>query len=79
VKTTVDIDDVVLAKAKALAAREQTSLTSVIEQGLRLRLRQQPPAQRPISIHPGTGGLAAGIDSVSNRSLLDAADDDARS
>jgi len=36
-KTTLDINDELLAEAKALAASQRTSLTKVIEEGLRLR------------------------------------------
>jgi Family of unknown function (DUF6364) len=38
-KTTLDINDTWLARAKALAARQRTSLTRLIEEGLQLRLR----------------------------------------
>jgi hypothetical protein len=81
-KTTLDLDDGLLARAKALAARERTSLTALIEEGLRLRLqsrRRTPgrPAAPPIAIYPGHGGLAPNVDPLSNRSLLEAADDDA--
>lgn len=80
-KTTLDIDDELLVKAKALSARERKSLTALIEEGLRLRLRHRLPAPhkapRALAIHPGTGGLVKGIDPLSNRSLLAAADDDA--
>jgi hypothetical protein len=38
-KTTLDIDDQVLAEAKALATHQRTSLTRLIEEGLHLRLR----------------------------------------
>jgi hypothetical protein len=79
-KTTLDIDDALLVKAKAAAARERTSLTALIEEGLRLRLRRAGPiSRRPSSvlvIHPGVGGLISGIDPLSNRSLLDGADDE---
>jgi hypothetical protein len=81
-KTTLDLDDDLLARAKAQAARERTSLTSLIEEGLRLRLRSRrhgparPGAARPAVFH-GRGGLASGIDPSSNRSLAEAADDDA--
>jgi hypothetical protein len=80
-KTTLDIDDELLVKAKALSARERKSLTSVIEEGLRLRLRRAGFAKRSprvaLSIYRGKGGLISGVDPLSNRSLLDAADDDA--
>ncbi len=76
-KTTLDIDDELLIKAKAVSARERKSLTALIEEGLRLRLRRMGPTrpQRALAIHRGKGGLVAGVDPLSNRSLLDAADD----
>ena len=81
VKTTLDIDNELLVKAKALAARERTSLTALIEEGLRLRLRKRsemtPRQTSRIAVYRGTGGLVAGVDPLSNRALLDAADDDA--
>jgi len=81
-KTTLDLDDELLARAKSLAARERTSLTSLIEEGLRLRLRSRRRAPgRPVSarlaVHSGRGGLAVNVDPLSNRSLIEAADDDA--
>lgn len=79
-KTTLDIDDELLVKAKAASARERKSLTALIEEGLRLRLRRpgssRPTLPRALAIHRGKGGLVTGVDPLSNRSLLDAADDD---
>jgi hypothetical protein len=78
-KTTLDIDDELLIKAKAVSARERKSLTALIEEGLRLRLRTRRgfSAQRqPLPVYRGKGGLAKGIDPTSNRSLFDAAGDD---
>lgn len=78
-KTTLDLDDELLVKAKAVSARERKSLTALIEEGLRLRLRRPGSARdilpKALAIHIGQGGLAQGIDPLSNRSLLDAADD----
>lgn len=79
-KTTLDIDDELLVKAKAVSARERKSLTALIEEGLRLRLRGRRPFMPgrayPIPVYRGKGGLAKGIDPTSNRSMLDAAGDD---
>jgi hypothetical protein len=79
-KTTLDIDDELLVKAKALSARERKSLTLLIEEGLRLRLRRAAPdsgSLRPtLAIYKGKGGVIPGVDSLSNRSLQDAADND---
>jgi hypothetical protein len=81
-KTTLDLDDELLVRAKAHAARESTSLTALIEEGLRLRLRsrRRGPARREksrLSVYQGRGGLVPGVDPLSNRSLVEAADDDA--
>lgn len=79
-KTTLDINDALLANAKALAANQRTSLTRLIEEGLELRLRAPvvPRAvRRQIPVYAGRGGLVAGLDGTSNKALLDAADDDA--
>lgn len=80
-KTTLDIDDFLLANAKALAARQRTSLTRLIEEGLQLRLRTVRPVTRTgkqqLPVFKGRGGLVAGLNPGSNKTMLDAADDDA--
>lgn len=79
-KTTLDIDDKLLAEAKALAAREQTTLTKLIEEGLSLRLR--PPATRArktkidLPVSRAGGGLYPHIDYTSNKSMFGAIEDD---
>lgn len=45
-KTTIEIPDALLAEAKALAAREKTTLRSLVEQGLRVVLDRERPAPR---------------------------------
>lgn len=79
-KTTLDINDALLAEAKSMAARQQTSLTRLIEEGLQLRLRKHRRTARAVvpnlPVIKGRGGLLPGIDPTSNRSLLEAADDD---
>lgn len=80
-KTTLDINDSLLANAKALAAQQRTSLTRLIEEGLQLRLRTPhvptKPSKRRIPVFKGRGGLVAGLNPTSNKAMLDAADDDA--
>jgi hypothetical protein len=80
-KTTLDINDELLATAKALAARQRTTLTRLIEEGLQLRLRAQqaavPRGKSRLPVFKGRGGLVAGVDPLSNRSLLEALGDDA--
>ena len=79
-KTTLDIDDRLLVRAKAEAARARTSLTRLIEEGLSLRLRPRPAragkAKIVLPVFSGGGGLAPGIDPLSNKSMFDAADED---
>ena len=80
-KTTLDLDDKLLANAKALAAQQRTSLTRLIEEGLQLRLRAKTadPArlQTRLPVFKGRGGLVAGVEPRSNKALLDALGDDA--
>jgi hypothetical protein len=79
-KTTLDLDDSLLAQAKAQAVRERTTLTRLVEEGLSLRMRKPSSAvrgKRPaFPVLRGTGGLRRGIDPTSNRSLFEAAGDD---
>lgn len=80
-KTTLDINDSLLANAKALAAQQQTSLTRLIEEGLQLRLRSSratsKSGKRKIPVFKGRGGLVPGLNPSSNKAMLDAADNDA--
>jgi Family of unknown function (DUF6364) len=80
-KTTLDINDQLLANAKVLAAKQRTSLTRLIEEGLQLRLRSAASpaeaAQRRIPVLKGRGGLVAGVNPLSNKAMLNALDDDA--
>jgi hypothetical protein len=75
-KTTLDLNDTLLARAKAMAARQRTSLTRLIEEGLQLRLRAQRAPARPmrLPVYRGKGGLLPGLTGRSNKALLDAAD-----
>jgi hypothetical protein len=78
-KTTLNIQDNLLAEAKALAARQRLTLTRLIEEGLRLRLRteQNVAAKKrlPMPVFKGTSGLAPGLSGSSTREMFDAADD----
>lgn len=82
-KTTLDLNDALLADAKALAARQRTSLTRLIEEGLQLRLRSSDGAMRSgkrrvhFPVFKGRGGLIAGVDPTSNKAMLAALGDDA--
>jgi hypothetical protein len=82
-KTTLDLDDDLLARAKAAAARERKTLTRMIEEGLVLRLRRPTTARAArgvaidLPVFTRGSGLMPGIDASSNRSMLDAADEGA--
>ena len=80
-KTTLDINDQLLADAKALAVQQRTSLTRLIEEGLQLRLRAhvvvRPRGKLRLPVFKGRGGLVAGVDPLSNKALLNALGADA--
>ncbi len=80
-KTTLDLNDQLLANAKALAAQQRTSLTRLIEEGLQLRLRAKAPdpgqPRKRLPVFKGRGGLVAGVQPRSNKALLEALGDDA--
>jgi len=78
-KTTLDINDALLVQAKTLAAQQRTSLTRLIEEGLQLRLRagKAPVKRVRLPVFRGKGGLVPGVDGLSNKARLDAADRDA--
>jgi hypothetical protein len=78
-KTTLNIQDQLLANAKSVAAMQRTTLTRLIEEGLAMRLAV--PAKKALSrrvslpVMTGKGGMQPGIDPTSNRSMLDAMDE----
>lgn len=77
-KTTLNFHDELLTEAKSFAASQRVSLTRLIEEGLRMRLRagNTPAAtrQRAMPTFNGKSGLAPGLTGLSTRELLDAAD-----
>ena len=81
IKTTLNINDQLLADAKALAAQQRTSLTRLIEEGLQLRLRAKVNSAKggrlQLPVFKGLGGLVQGVDPLSNKALLEALGDDA--
>ena len=73
-RTTIRLDDQLLAEAKALAARTGRTLTSVIEDALRQTLAQGKTGrrQRPFRmLTSGGGGLRPGVDLDDSAGLLD--------
>jgi hypothetical protein len=76
-RTTIRLDDRLLAEAKKRAAEKGTTLTALIEDSLREALaRRARPVQRKRlrMITFGEGGLQPGIDLDDTSSLLDRMD-----
>jgi predicted transcriptional regulator len=80
-RTTVRLDDDVLARAKEAAARSDRTLSRFIEDALREMLSGRPEQRRPqnhVSLPTFAGeGLRSGIDLDGSGELLDLMDDDA--
>lgn len=73
-RTTIRLDDELLARAKALAARTGRTLTAVIEDALRAALAQARPRARAERVELptyGSGGARPGVDLDDTASLLD--------
>jgi hypothetical protein len=73
-RTTVRLDDDLLARAKAFAARTGRTLTAVIEDALRAALareRRRPREARPELPTFGSGGTLPGVDLDDSAALLD--------
>lgn len=79
-RTTVNLPDELLRRARMRAAEEGSTLTALLAEGLRLRLEgaATPPGRpRPLPVSQAGGGMHPWIDPSSNASILDAADDSA--
>jgi hypothetical protein len=74
-RTTLRLDDSLLHQAKQEAARRGMTLTSLIEQGLRLVLaRPKKPAERPkvrAPVSSARGGTLPGVDLNDSAALLE--------
>ncbi len=77
-KTTLNIHDSLLAEAKVVAATQRVTLTRLIEEGLRMRIRVPQKTGkgklRPMPTFKRGTGLTEGLAGLSTRELLDAAD-----
>ena len=77
-RTTVRLDDALMHDARKEAARRRTTLTSLLEQGLRLvLLRPTRPDRKPrvrLPVCREGGGTLPGVDLDDSASLLDRMD-----
>src|SRR3954469_20513736 len=77
-RTTVRLPEELLARAKRKAAAEGRTLTSLIEDGLRLVVSEErkPPKRKRVlpRVSKATGGLRAGVD-ITRFSEIQALDD----
>lgn len=72
-KTTIDIADPVLAEAKALAAREGTTLRELVESALRHELASRA-ARKPFRLRDGSfkgNGLTPEFQGKSMQEIID--------
>jgi hypothetical protein len=78
-RTTVRLDDGLLEQAKAEAREKRKTLTSLIEEGLRLVLANGGTRARGkkivLPVSRERGGVLPGVDLDSNASLLDVMED----
>jgi hypothetical protein len=78
-RTTLTIDDALLADFKQIAARTHRSLSGVIQDALRealaARAARGPQAALDLPVFRGGGGVLPGVDLDSNAALLDLVDE----
>ncbi|NUM52805.1 MAG: DUF2191 domain-containing protein [Candidatus Hydrogenedentes bacterium] len=72
-RTTININDDLLRKAKLRAAKSNRTLTSMIEDGLRRVLHDaRTPAERDANFPTsGSGGVQPGVDLDDTSALID--------
>ncbi|HVE51519.1 MAG TPA: DUF2191 domain-containing protein [Casimicrobiaceae bacterium] len=74
-RTTVRLDDALMQRARREASKRGTTLTALIEQGLRMVLRAPADAaRRPrvvLPVSPERGGTQPGVDLDDTSSLID--------
>jgi len=76
-RTTIRLDDQLLAEVKQLAARTGRTLTAIIDDALRQMLarQQQATVRRPVRLPTASGnGLQPGVDLDDSAALLDLMD-----
>jgi hypothetical protein len=78
-RTTIKLDDAILAEAKTVAIDTNRTLAQLVEDYVRegLARRRAPKKQRTPLPTGGSGGLMPGVDLDSNAALLDLMEDTA--
>jgi hypothetical protein len=76
-RTTVAIEDALLAVAKRRATAQGLTLGQFLEQAIRHEIARDvsAPARPEVPVHHGQGGVRPGIDVTSSRSLVEALDE----
>jgi hypothetical protein len=77
-RTTINLDDALLAEAKQVAARTGRTLTAVVEDALRQSLHRRHQTTRQAIDLPvfGEGGTQPGVDLDDGAALLDLMEQD---
>jgi len=77
-RTTLVLDDQLFRDLKTAAAARGRSMTSLIEDALRVALHQPvaPVAIPPLPVSRSTGGVVAGVDIMDSTSVRAALDSD---
>lgn len=74
-RTTVSVNDDLLAAARALARQRGYTLGQLLEDALRRELRERPHTTRPeVPVFSGGTGPRPGVDLRSNRNLAELLD-----
>ena len=76
-RTTLDLDDKLLARARKSAGERGMTLTAVIEEALAAALAARPKREEPFVLawHPRHGRYIGGVDIADRRALQDVMDD----
>jgi hypothetical protein len=76
-RTTVAVDDHLLAAAKQRARERGVTLGVLVEEALRHELSAEPRAgdAAAVPVHRGEGGLRPGVDLSSNRAIAELLDE----
>ena len=77
-RTTIRLSDELLRRAKKKAADDGRTLTSLVEEGLKVVLAEPKPVRRKrveLPLFPASGGVMPGVDISNSADLLDIMED----